>query len=177
MPASMSQRSLRGHVTAVEQSGPDRLAGLFPCPLEEIPEYISVVLLSEAGDDHRLRQLASQTRALKVRVSAALVGQCPMPVYAGVGPLPTHGLSPHPSHSSKVNGRTIVRWARFLSQSYTDNVGGLEMNDAAVAAYATVNGVPESLIESAIASSTEEEAATLQRVGRLQDFVSIRDPT
>ena len=69
LPASMSQRALRGHVTAVEQSGPDRLAGMFPCPLEDLPEYISVVLLSEAGDNDRLRQLASQTRALRVRCS------------------------------------------------------------------------------------------------------------
>jgi hypothetical protein len=51
----------------VEQSGPDRLAGMFPCPVEDIPEYISVVLLDEAGDDARLRLLASQARALRVR--------------------------------------------------------------------------------------------------------------
>ena len=49
----MSQRALRGHVTAVEQSGPDRLAGMFPCPLEDLPEYISVVLLSK----HRRRKI------------------------------------------------------------------------------------------------------------------------
>ena len=69
-------------------------------------------------------------------------------------------------HASQVNGRTIVRWARFLGRGDTDNVGGLETNDAAVTAYSRFADcfVPESLVQSAIASATEQEAETLQRV-------------
>ena len=69
-------------------------------------------------------------------------------------------------HASQVNGRTIVRWARFLGRGYTDNVGGLETNDAVVTAYSRFADcfVPESLVQSAIASATEQEAETLQRV-------------
>jgi hypothetical protein len=68
----------------------------------------------------------------------------------------------------KVNGRTIVRWARFLAGDYASNVCDAEMNDAAVVAYSAIAGVPESLLNSAIASATEEEAEALQRVGGIR---------
>lgn len=75
MPASQRQRALQGNVTAVQQSGPDKLAGIFPCPLEELPDIISVVLLGAAENENQVRALASKARALQVSIASCVYGQ------------------------------------------------------------------------------------------------------
>lgn len=81
MPASQRQRALKGNVTAVQQSGPDKLAGIFPCPLEELPDIISVVLLGAAENEDQVRALASRARALQVSIASCVYGQYKTRVY------------------------------------------------------------------------------------------------
>lgn len=66
----------------------------------------------------------------------------------------------------QMNGRAIVRWARFLSGKYADAVDGACLNTAALHAYERVNGVPDSMVDAAVTASTEEEARALTQVGR-----------
>lgn len=57
-----------------------------------------------------------------------------------------------------------MRWARFLSGRYMDVVGGLTLSDAALAAYETVRGVPDSLVAASVCAATAEEVQELEKV-------------
>lgn len=71
---------------------------------------------------------------------------------------------PAQCYAAQVNGRTVVRWARFLSGRYMDVVGGLTLSDAALAAYETVRGVPDSLVAASVCAATAEEVQELEKV-------------
>lgn len=66
----------------------------------------------------------------------------------------------------QVRGAVVVRWCRLLAGTYCDRVDSVAVNDAALTAYAALNGVPESLAAAAIAAPTEEAATELARVRR-----------
>lgn len=73
MPSALRQRAVVGNVTAIEQSGPEELQKMFPCPLEDLPQFISVVLLCAAEDEDHLKAMISRARALRVRFECGLV--------------------------------------------------------------------------------------------------------
>lgn len=68
MPSALRQRAIIGNVTAMEQSGPEKLEKMFPCPLEDLPQIISVVLLCAAENEDHLKAMVARARALRVRL-------------------------------------------------------------------------------------------------------------
>ena len=43
---ALQQRGLRGHVVGAEQAGPEQWAGMFPCPVSALPEFITGVFVA-----------------------------------------------------------------------------------------------------------------------------------
>lgn len=70
------QRGLTGHVTAVEQPGPEEWQGVFPCPLDDIPEFVTVALLGAAESDDHVRSQLARARSLKVWISSKTYSLC-----------------------------------------------------------------------------------------------------
>ena len=166
-PAAQSQRGITGHVTAVAQPNPTDwvdFLGRFPLPPDEVPNTFTVVLLAAADTEDRVRALLSRAPCLKVR-DWSLFRMC---VFH-----PEHGsvvllyllpcLNAHCS-ITQVNETTIRRWCAFLTSEYVPRVPGVSFDDTALAAYDGINDVLPSVVQSALAPTTDEEAGELTRV-------------
>ena len=57
-------RIMQGHMVAIPGPPPAALAGAFPCPLDEVPKTISVVMLRAAANPAHAKQLADGMKAL-----------------------------------------------------------------------------------------------------------------
>lgn len=60
---------VRGHAVAFPNPPSERMAELFPCPLDQIPDSIAVVFLMRARSREEAEQIAMHTPAIKVRTS------------------------------------------------------------------------------------------------------------
>lgn len=60
--------NLRGHVICVPASTPGRIARLFPCPLSDVPDLITVVLLGPISSRKQAQELCKKIPFMQVRV-------------------------------------------------------------------------------------------------------------
>lgn len=63
-----------------------------------------------------------------------------------------------------MDGRAVLRWVKFLSGAYCENVPGAAVNVGALHAYESLDGVPDSVVRAAIAAPDEDEARALIQV-------------
>lgn len=66
-PNSTYQTAMRGHVLAFPNPPMDTLAGMFPMPLEDVPEHFMVVFLAPAANQDDVVKMARRSKALQVR--------------------------------------------------------------------------------------------------------------
>jgi hypothetical protein len=70
-----------------------------------------------------------------------------------------------------VRGPAIVRWVNFLRGAYAHKFAqrfeGFGVDETALRGYLHVNGVPESIVRTAVTAASEEEADRLRRVRAL----------
>ena len=71
---------------------------------------------------------------------------------------------------AQVRGPVVQRWVDFLRGAYTrkfaGRFSGFGVDEAALRAYADLDGVPDSIVHSAVAAGDDAEAARLQQVCR-----------
>ncbi len=66
-----------------------------------------------------------------------------------------------------VNGRHILLWVRRLIPHYEERLPDMHVNEAALRAYESVDGVPHSIVESACVADNDDEEDELMHVSTL----------
>lgn len=59
-------KAIRGHVVAMPANMPHKLAALFPCPLEHIPEFFQVVFLGPVSNANEAQEKLQHCPILQV---------------------------------------------------------------------------------------------------------------
>lgn len=65
-----------------------------------------------------------------------------------------------------VNGQHIMMWMNHLTRVYARRFPEMRMDESALLAYASLNGVPESIVRSTLPAADDAEADELLQVGR-----------
>lgn len=88
-----------------------------------------------------------------------------------VGPIGVHKVgrvrqAVSRARALSVNGQHILMWMNHLARVYARRFPDVRMDESALLAYASLNGVPESIVRSTLPAADDVEADELLQVGR-----------